>query len=213
MSEDWRLTSDFHEEGNAHRATEKLEAKELEHDLRTSFHDRIVVSRDGAEVFCYAGSADQAQKAERLIRSLAETHGWRLDSKLDRWHPEEERWEGRQVSMPHSRGEHQAEHARLVETEREETRQEGYPEWEVRVQCRTHHDARRLAEQLSQEGVPCLRRWHYLLLGAPDEDSARQLAERLQAEAPSGATETVEMTGRAMLDMTGEHGINPFLVF
>jgi hypothetical protein len=212
MNDDWRLQIDLHEAGHAHQLTERLEATELEHDLASTFHDRVVVSRDGAEVFCYAGSEDQSRRAEKLIQSLAAEHGWHVESKLQRWHPEAERWEDPDGSMPQSPAGHQAEHARLIATEREETRTEGYPEWEVRIQCRSHHDARRLADQLAGEGVPCLRRWHYLLLGAPDEDSAKALAERLKSEAPSGATETVEMTGRAMLDMTGERGVNPFLV-
>jgi hypothetical protein len=213
MSEDWRLTCAFHEEGHAHRTTERLEAEYLEHDLEDSFHDRIVVSRDGREVFCYAGNESQGRKAERLIRSLADENGWHLESKLEHWHPEAEDWEDPRTPLPHGQTEHQAEHAHRIETEREETRQEGYPEWEVRVQCHSHHDARELADQLAAEGVPCLRRWHYLLLGAPDEDSAGELAKRIRAEAPADATEKVELTGRRVLDMLNRTGSNPFAVF
>ncbi|HTX31024.1 MAG TPA: hypothetical protein VMD09_06545 [Solirubrobacteraceae bacterium] len=208
MHDDWRLTNTFHEESNAHRMSERLEAKELEHDLETSFSERVIVSRDGAKVFCYAGSGPQAKKAEKLIRSLADEHDWHVESKLERWHPEEERWEDSETSL--SRG---AEHARRIESEREESRQEGYPEWEVKVQCRSHHDARQLSDQLAEEEIPCLRRWHYLLIGATDEDSAKELAKRIGAEAPLGATETVEISGRAMLDMVDRSGLNPFVAF
>jgi hypothetical protein len=213
MDDDWRLKNDLHEVGHAHMLTERMEAQELEHDLQTSFHDRVIVSRDGPEVFCYAGSEEQARKAEKLIQSLAVEHGWHVDSELQRWHPEAERWEDPEASIPSSRGGHQVEHAQLIESEREESRAEGFPEWELRVQCHSHHEARALAERLAQEGVPCLRRWHYLLLGALDEDAAKQLADRVREEAPVDATTIVEGSGKGMLDDVNRMGRNPFAVF
>ncbi len=48
-------------------------------------------------------------------------------------------------------------------------------------------DAIELQERLRAEGIPSLRRWHYVLVGAPDEDAAATLAERISAEAPAGA--------------------------
>ena len=56
MSDDWRLPIDLHERGHARRLIERLERNELEHDLDASFQDRAVVSRDGAEVSCHAGT-------------------------------------------------------------------------------------------------------------------------------------------------------------
>ncbi len=52
MSDDWRLRVDLHEDGPAHALTEHLGESVLEHDLATAFHDRVVVSREGAGVFC-----------------------------------------------------------------------------------------------------------------------------------------------------------------
>ena len=63
MNDDWRLRIDLHENGLAHRLGELLGAEELEHDLERSFHDRVVVSVDGAEVFCYTGTRPQAERA------------------------------------------------------------------------------------------------------------------------------------------------------
>jgi hypothetical protein len=84
----------------------------------------------------------------------------------------------------------------------------------VRVQCASHHDAKRLAAQLGGEEIPNLRRWTYLLVGAEDEDEARRLADRIQREAPSGATVTVEVSGRAVLEVASDAGrLNPFVVF
>ena len=204
MSDDWRLRIELNEHGHAIGLTKRLEASELEHDLETSFQDRLVVSRDGPEVFCYAGTRQQAEQAEGLIRSLAAEHGWHLKSELKRWHPSEEKWEDPDTPLNT-----QAEHAALMEQERQEARQRGYPEFEVRVQCPSHAEAVQLAEKLRGEGLSPVRRSRYLLVGAVDEDSAKALADRLEREAPPGSTATVEGTGRAV---RAEQPANPFAV-
>lgn len=209
MSDDWRLRVDLHEEASAHRLTEHLEARELEHDLEASFHDRIVVSRDGSEIFCYAGTREQAEQAEKLIRSLAEQHDLDLEAELKRWHPSEERWEDPDKPLPDSDAGRASERATLIEDERREAVARGYPEFEVRVECPSHHDAMQLVEKLRGEGLPSVHRWKYLLVGALDEDSADALAERLRGEAPAGSRVSAEGTWKAAL---AERPANPFAI-
>ena len=209
MSDDWRLGIDLHEEASAHKLTERLEARELEHDLEASFHDRIVVSRNGPEVFCYAGTREQAEGAEELIRSLAAEHGWHLDSDLKRWHPSEEEWEDPDKPLPDSDAGRAAERARLMDKERQEAESRGYPEFEVRVQCASHNDAMHFVEKLREEGLSTVHRWKYLLVGALDEDSANALVERLRAEAPPGSKVSAEGTWKAI---RAEQPPNPFAV-
>ncbi len=57
-----------------------------------------------------------------------------------------------------------------------------------------------LAERLRDEGIPVVHRWSAVLVGATDEDSAEQLAERLRAEAPPGCSVTVEGNFRAIYE-------------
>jgi hypothetical protein len=210
MSDDWRLRVDLHEERRSHRLTELLEAHELKHDLESAFHDRVIVLRNGPEVRCYAGTRSQAEEAGQLISSLAAEHGWHLHSELAHWHPFAEDWEDPDRPLPHTDAERIAEHAILVEREREETARLGYPEWEVRVQCASHHAASQLSEKLRGEGLPHVHRWMYLLVGAADQDSARELAERLEREAPEVSHTSVDVTARAALGTTPR---NPFAVF
>ena len=203
MSDDWRLRVGLHEGGRAHKLTERLEATELEHDLEASFHDRIAVSRDGEELFCYAGSREQAERAETLIRSLAAEHGWHLDSELKRWHESAEEWEDPDApTVPDD-----VEHAELIDRERREAQARGYPEFEVRVQFHSHREASEFAEKLRQEGVPSVQRWKYLMIGAPDQDSADVLAERIRNQAPPGSTVLAEGTQKAAYD---ERPASPF---
>ena len=210
MSDDWRLRVDLHAEGAAHELLEHLAATRLEHDLSASFHDRVVVSRDGAELFCYAGTRDQAEHAERLIGSLAAEHGWRADTELKRWHAMAEDWEDPDRPLPQSDSDQAGERAALMEREREESAQLGYLEWEVRIECPSHHDAVEFAERLRSEGVANLRRSHHLLIGATDEDSAQALATRVGALAPAGSTVAVEATQEAAY---AELPPNPFVIF
>jgi methylenetetrahydrofolate reductase (NADPH) len=49
-----------------------------------------------------------------------------------------------------------------------------------------------LAERLSEEGFDVHRRWKYLLIGAPTEERAAELAERIRADAPEDAEVHVE---------------------
>ena len=199
MSDDWRLRIGLRESGHVHALTDRLEAAELEHDLETSFHDRLVVSRDGEDVFCYAGSREQAERAMELIRSLATEHDWHPNFELRRWHESAERWEDPDIPVPQSDAERIAEHEALVQTERQELETRGYPEFEVRVQFGSHREAVAFAEKLRQEGLPNARRWKYLVIGAPDEDSAKALAARLRRDAPQ-ATVTAEGSGKVAYD-------------
>lgn len=209
MSDDWRLRIDLHEDGPAHTLTERLNAAGLEHRLEEAFHDRVIVSRDGAEVFCYAGTRGQAERAEELIRSLAAEHDWQVETELRRWHPTAEDWQDPDTPLPEDDRDRAAERAELMSRERTEAETRGYPEFEVRVQCPSRRDASRFADALREQGLASVHRARYLLVGASDEDSANRLAEQLRQQAPAGSTITTQGTGRAVLD---EQPANPFAV-
>jgi hypothetical protein len=207
MSDDWRLRIALDQGGVAHELAERLDASELEHELEASFHDRLVLSRDGDELFCYAGSREEAEAAEKLVRSIAADHGWRAESELRHWHEAAEQWEDPDVPLPQTDAERADEHAALIQREREELKERGEPEFEVRVQFDSHHDAVAFAEKLRQEGLPTARRWKYLVVGAADQDSADALAARLREEAPPGTTVTAEGSASAAYE---ERPTSPF---
>jgi hypothetical protein len=208
MNDDWRLHIDLHDDGFAHRLGETLQAEELEHDLERSFHDKVVVSVDGSDVYCYAGSRAQAEAAQRLIERLIADQGWQADLELLHWHPQAERWEPADDPGPVDPAHAAAEHAERIADERAESAEQGYPEYEVRVQARSRGDARDLAKQLADEGISAIHRWSVVLVGADDSDAAAALADRLRTENP-GLEIAVELNGRGVWkDMPG----NPFAV-
>jgi hypothetical protein len=211
MADDWRLRITVEREGLAQELRERLEAPELEHELNDAFHDSVAVSGDGNEVFLYAGSRKQAESAGRLVRSLAEKDGGEVELfELRRWHQAAEDWEDPERPLPTSEAGREAEHEELIEQEREESLASGHPEFEVRVQFESHRAAVEFAHKLEQEGQRPVRRWHFLLIGANDEDSAQALAQRVREEAPPGTVVLSEGTQRTVAEGGGG---NPFAYF
>ena len=209
MNDDWRLHIDLHDDGFAHRLGERLQAEELEHDLKRSFADKVVVSVDGNDVFCYTGTREQAEAARRLIEKLIADQRWQADVALTHWHPTSERWEA--PDEPEATDPQQVanERAERVADERAESADKGYPEYEVRVQCGSRGDARELMQRLESEQIPAIHRWSVVLIGANDSDTAEQLAQRLRGELP-GLEINVELNSRDVY--TDMQGANPFAV-
>jgi hypothetical protein len=210
VNDDWRLRIELKDDQGPRGIRERLETADLEHNLAEAFSDRVIVSDDGTQVFCYAGSREQAESARELIESLASDHGWQIETEIRRWHPEAEEWEDPETPLPKSADEHSSEHSAMIERERAESASEGFPEFEVRVQCPSHREAIEFAHQLEREGVPSVRRWHYLLVGAPDEDSAHSLADRIREQAPPGTVVWSEASGRSIWPVRPG---NPFAIF
>jgi hypothetical protein len=209
MNDDWRLQVDPRDPSHTQALTERLEARELEHDLSDAFHDRVIVTREDARLFLYAGSREQAESARKLLLGLAQQHGWKLDLELKHWHPAAEDWEDPDKPLPANDGAQVVEHEALIAAERKQVEDTGHPEFEVRVDLPSHHDALHLAEKLHGEGLLPVHRWKYVLIGATDEDNAKALAERIEAEAPPGSEVKAEGTWQAVY---AERPANPFAV-
>jgi hypothetical protein len=211
MSDDWRLHVALDDRSIARELGENLATGQLEHELDDGYTERVIVSVDDRQVFLYTGSREQAEHAAAAVGEHARRHGWRLDQlRLQRWHPAAEAWEDPEVPVPETAPDLAAERAELIALERAESEVEGYPGWEVRIECESHHDTIALSARLQAEGLQHVRRWRYLLLGATDEQSANELADRLKAELPAGSSVTVEGTLPAI---EAELPPNPFAVF
>lgn len=200
MNDDWRLRIDLHDERHVRDLTRALEQHPLQGDGPSSPDDRVIVTHDGAEVFFYAGTREQAQRARETVRTLAAQHGWQADFQLMHWHPTAEEWEDPDKPLPQNDAQAAQERRDRIAQERADSAAEGYPEFEVSIHCRSHGDASELAGRLEQEGIPFTHRWSTVLVGAADEDSASRLADRLRAQAPAGCEVKVEGNLRAVYD-------------
>jgi hypothetical protein len=200
MNDDWRLRIDLGDGGRASELTEELRAHTLQQDIERSLHDRVIVSADEGEIFCYTATREQAEQASATIETLAANHAWSLEIELRHWHPTAERWQEADVPLPDTDAARAAERHERIEQERADSTAHGYPEYEVSVRCASRGEASALADRLRDEGMPVVQRWRAVLVGALDEDSAGQLAERLKAEAPAGSVVTVEGNLRAVYE-------------
>jgi hypothetical protein len=206
MNDDWRLQVELDDPDSVDPLVERLEARELEHDLEEAFHDRVIVSRNSDLLFLYTGTREQAERARTLLEALDLEHGWKLTIDLKRWHPAAEEWRDPEEALPDD----EAERKRLMAAERRQAEEAGRFEFEVRIDLPSRHEAVRLAERLEDEGLPVARRWSFVLVGAYDEDEAKTLAERLRGEAPTGSRVAAEGTWGVAY---AERPANPFAVF
>jgi hypothetical protein len=212
VADDYRITIEFEDEGSVLHFGRLLSERELERELRERLGDGVVVTRNGHEVFLYAGSLEQARAAEKAVREALEEHEMQAGvSPILRWHPVEERWEDVSTPLPQTDEQLSEERRRRDEQQTREAEEEGYGDWEVRIDLPSHGDAVELAERLEGEGIaPLVRRWKYILIGTATEDEARALAKRLEDEVPAGATVKAEVSAAVGWELTSQ---NPWAIF
>ncbi|HET9094535.1 MAG TPA: hypothetical protein VFN36_05560 [Solirubrobacteraceae bacterium] len=210
MNDDWRVHVTCPTTATAAELSDLLRAGEVQHELETAAGERVIVSVDGRELFLYAGTREQAERAIAAVGSLFVRSGVTAPPDLRRWHPVSEEWVDADAPLPQSETARAAEHAELIEQQRREQAELRYAEWEVRVSTASHRETVELVDTLRAEGIPALRRWRFLLVGAADEDAARALAQRIGALAPADARIEVEASYPTV---EAEVGPNPFAVF
>lgn len=193
-NEDWRIRIELEPRDDRVDFVERLkgglghEAAEL---AKTLAGDRLVVSRDGDELFVYASSKVQAGRAHEVIEAELRRHGFEARvSRVEHWLEHEERWDDEPKD----------------ETWEQEEVEQGWAPWEVRVGCNSHHEAIALAEKLESEGFRPVRRWRYLIVGTDSRERAEKLARRLHGEVEAGGDVAWD-------EAVDAHIVSPFRVF
>jgi hypothetical protein len=183
--DDWRLRIEFDE--GARGLLARLSDSDAEHLAKELEAERLVVSHDEDTVFFYAGSQAALDRARPTIDAeIAELKLVPREVVSEHWLDEEDRWD----SEP------------LGETVLEETADAGYAPWEVRIPCRSHREARELADRLESEGYGVVRRWSFVIAGVAPREEAGELAARLHGE--------VEPGGELVYEVQPQ---NPFAIF
>jgi hypothetical protein len=194
-SDDWRVTISVTGQAHAGPAQQPGSLRQVEEDIRRQVGRGVAVGAGDAQIFLYAGAEAAARDAEQIARDVLARHGMAAESALHRWHPIEERWETPDVRMPQTETERQAERQRLEDAETAESLATGIAQWQVRVELGSHRQAVALARKLENEGRAPVRRWRFLIVGASNEDDARELAGQIRREAPPDAVIIVEQAG------------------
>jgi Arc/MetJ-type ribon-helix-helix transcriptional regulator len=194
VHDDWRLQVTLAGSAHAEALSGRLEARELSEQVTRELGDAVVVSRDESDVFLYADTHAALRAAEQIVREDLARGGWSAEIVASRWHDDAEDWEPADAPAATSAAQRETEHARLMQREDAESAAAGFPEFEARATLPTRHAARDLSEHLTREGVPNVRRWRHVIVGADDEDAARAWADRLRAESPAGTEVRTEGT-------------------
>jgi len=194
-SNDWRVTISLTDPAQLEQARQSFSAHEVEEDVRRQLGGSVAIGAGDSQVFLYAGTENAARDAERVARDVLASQGIHAEFALHRWHPIEEQWEDPDVALPRTEAERQAEHQRLEDAETAESLATGAAQWEARVEFPSRHEAVALADKLRSEGRTVIQRWKFLVVGANNEDDARELAEQIRREAPPDATVRAEAAG------------------
>jgi hypothetical protein len=184
MSDEWRVEVHLEDEGHGLTLGDRLRSLDLDDEARKRLGERVVVTRDGARMFLYAATEDAAEEAEGVARELAAADRLEARTRITRWDPDAEEWVDPSHPMP------QSERERVVEHRRHETSAAaaGGAEWELRVDLESLGATRDLSTRLADEGIPHHRRWKHVLVPAPTEERAAELADRVR-ELAHGDTE------------------------
>ncbi len=194
MADDWRVRIELADEHARETFTKLLEeglSPAGEAHAEPLQGDKLSVSGDDANLFVYANAPAQAERAHTVILAELEHHGIEArTSGVEHWLADEERWDNEPAG----------------DTWEEDAVEQGYAPWEVRLTCRSRHDAIALAEQLEREGYTPVRHWKHLVVGAASREDAESLAARLHGDVePGGAV--------AWEEAIDSHVVRPFTFF
>jgi hypothetical protein len=175
MADEWRVEVELSDEGHGLSLGERLRTLDLDDDARERLGDRVVVTRDGSRMFLYTRSDAEAKAADEVVQRLADEEGVDAKTSVTRWNEEAEAWTG------------EGEAAGSTEPEKA-----GEADWEARIVLGSVRKAFEVAHQLRDEGFEVRRRWRFVLVLAPTEKAANDLATRLRAEVPDAEGIDVE---------------------
>jgi hypothetical protein len=187
--EDWRVEVNLDDEQHGYDLGERLRARDLDDQARKRLGRRVAVTRDGARLFLYAGSEEQAREAERVVRELLDADGLTGKIGITRWHPVEEAWKDASIPLPRTEEEIQEE---LRRKEEAEAADEGSYDWLVKVDAPSRADAADLAERLRAEGWSVHRLWSYVEVDVLTREQADELAAKLHEELAADSNVWVE---------------------
>ena len=196
MDEGWRVKVSVYDQPGARR---KSLSRSVD-DLRGQLGDQIRVTSSKTSIFLYAATATAARDAERAAQQVLAQGNVTADFQLEHWDPLEEEWRDTATEptdaaeSAEDEDEERAVHEELQERERQRSMATGVAAWQVRVDLSSHRRVVDLAERLTSEGWPVVRRRRFLVAGANCQEDADGLAQEIQGYIGADAAIRVEKT-------------------
>lgn len=187
-NEDWRVEINLDDQHEGYDFGERLRSQDLAEDARERLGKRVYVSRNGPQLFLYAGSEQQAREAELVVRGLVVADNLSAEfAGVTRWHPVEQEWKDASVPLPGTESEIRQELERKEEAERKELEEDGSYDWLVKINLPSAADAERIAETLDEAGHPVHRIWRWVTVDVLTEEIGNELISSLQEALPADA--------------------------
>jgi len=186
--DDWRIRIELPEEHESFLARLGLDLGSEARDLARELEGRqLAVSQDGNDLFVYASTGFEAERARAIVQSELAAEGLEADvGPVEHWLHDEERWDDEPPGP----------------TPEEEILAEGRAPWEVRIECGSRDEAAELAARLESEGYGVARRFRYVIAGTATREEAEELAKRVHGE--------VEPSSQLVWETVPQ---NPFVIF
>ena len=170
--DDWRIHVELPEDAEGTLGRLGLNLGSRAHELARELEGRrLAVSQDGTDLFVYAGTRREAERAREVIEAELADEGLKAQtSRVQHWLHQEGHWSD---ELPEPSVD-------------DELLAEGFAPWEVRVECKSRDAARALAKQLESEGYGVVRQFRYVIAGTGTRDEAKALAQRVHGEVEAG---------------------------
>ena len=187
-NEDWRVEINLDDKHEGYDFGERLRSHDLAEDARARLGKRVYVSRNGPQLFLYAGSEQQAREAELVVRGLVVADDLSAEfAGVTRWHPVEQEWKDASIPLPQTASEIHQELERKEEAERKEQAEDGSYEWVVKINLPSAADAERIAEALDETGHPVHRIWRWVTVDVLTEEIGNEVISSLRQALPADA--------------------------
>lgn len=186
--DEWRVEVELDDPEHGYGLAERLAALDLADEVRDRLRGRVIVTRDGSELFAYASEEGAAREALNVIKGVIDSdEKLTAELTLKRWHPVEEAWKDASIPLPETDADYEAERARKLGAEHEEVEATGSYEWQVVVELEGTREASKLKRELQARGNDVHQRFRYLVVGAPSEEEAASTGVRIRELAPGDA--------------------------
>lgn len=195
MADEWRVEVELDDERHGLSLGERLRSAALDDEARDRLGGRAIVTRDGSRVFVYTATEESAREAERVLRELVDASDASADVWVSRWHPIAETWKDASEPLPQTEADRIAEYRGREAAALERAQRTGEMPFEVRVDLPRLPDALALVDEMRAQGLPVERRWRHVMIGAPTEERAAELADDLRPRLPEGSEVEVEAHG------------------
>lgn len=106
---EFRVQVDLESDEGGLSLGDRLRSHDLDDDARKRLGGSVIVTRDGARMFIYAGTAEGAAEAESVVRELADAEGLGAEITVTRWHPIAAAWKDASEPLPESEEQRAAE--------------------------------------------------------------------------------------------------------